>query len=63
MKPRSRPHEHVPLVPHHPDVEPGPADGLRRRAGPGYPGAVYRRRAYDYGVIHLSMEQVEEETA
>jgi ribosomal subunit interface protein len=29
----------------------------------GAPSAVYRRRAYDYGVIHLSMEQVEEETA
>lgn len=29
----------------------------------GAPSAVYRRKAYDYGVIHLSIEQSEEATA
>jgi len=29
----------------------------------GAPSAVYRRRAYDYGVIHLSVEGVEEASA
>jgi ribosomal subunit interface protein len=29
----------------------------------GAPSAVYRRKAYDYGVIHLAMDTVEEATA
>jgi ribosome-associated translation inhibitor RaiA len=29
----------------------------------GAPSAVYRRKAYDYGVIHLSVESTEEATA
>lgn len=29
----------------------------------GAPSAVYRRKAYDYGVIHLAMESAEEATA
>ena len=29
----------------------------------GHPSAVYRRKAYDYGVIHLNLDAVEEATA
>ena len=29
----------------------------------GAPSAVYRRKAYDYGVIHLDMEEAEQASA
>jgi hypothetical protein len=29
----------------------------------GTPSAVYRRRAYDYGVIHLDMSEVADEAS
>jgi hypothetical protein len=32
-------------------------------ADSGAPSAVYRRKAYDYGVIHLDMEEAEQASA